>query len=87
MQGLEAEIEVVEQERAQAVGSHVEGMDQLFRLQAERLDGIQQTFNKELEVPPPDLCALFPSSFVSLELTFLQTMVVPACQTGNLYLD
>lgn len=51
LQGLEAEIEVAEEERAQAVGSHVEGLEQLFRLQEERLGAIQRTFNEELEVP------------------------------------
>ena len=50
---------MAEQERAQAVGSHVEIMEQLFRLQADRLDGVQQTFNNELEVPLPGLYTLF----------------------------
>ena len=59
---------MAEEERAQAIGSHVEGMEQLFRLQAERLDGIQRNFMEELEVAPPRLGVLFVSVYMVLPI-------------------
>ena len=94
LQGLEAEIDVAEQERVQAVGSHVEGMEQLFRLQGERLDGIRQTFNKELEVHPPDLCSLSSLHMVRspeekkwVSCSFRGVPIPPAWIVFQLYLD